>query len=1180
MEEDTKAKEASGYENVCDVHNITLVRNNSHAQKMRFMKDEHIFFMLDYFNFLKERVLDNEKYGYMALCGIDRDSSDAAVRKSMGIYATKEEGEGLFAVGKPEGKETSSRPFLGIVQIFMMNYQQEEKPVTLKSVRSCLNVYKEQINGIVQRVLGEDGRYQIFQTVTSEDFCVIIRSSTAQKIYDVVTGLMELKDRNGKRLLFTYTNVGIESVKLRGGDLEFLKLNPSVCPNNKDVGFAIRFRVEAKVIKQFEKWFRENSKETGLEVANGLFGRYDMVLRINIEDFVELYPFLCKNKAGYPIDDLGQMTFKSEMVAKIVKGMKDGIIRTVNTRILLNLYSVKKESAVDEIKPWFDGAIQNQIKHQREKISGLYERFKNKYEICFLLDKYRYNDLKKMLDRLMNLYENLAYEFDTHLNWFVCSQYLKDLFDNMYAFMEHVDAKDRRALSKFMNEFQMFINAFEAYIRILQGMNQHTMQAPQYDIVAPIDGQKFLIAFSEYINRIHQLYCTFDWGRSDEGRDIVCTERRKEARVLIYPEMTGKNVEMVPILENRGIRADTTEMPEISSILLCRIPMFEYFERVYDLIPLVFHEICHRMLILNRRERNDFFITRMLHKISEEICFKMQLESSRGNYGIQGDSLYDAFVESLDNVLIKEYKRQHPEWASFVSTYICISIEDFMRPYLSEDRERKYFRQGHMKWNDIMKGFDALINEIDYLEKGRQSLDRIQNAYHLRNKEPGWKAKMHREAEILYRDIFDVVSKDLSISDDVDDLKSKKYKELDPYFENICRQQKGRECGADKYTIKTSIEYLRRLHMLYGEILQYNIFNEREESREVLRNFANDLSQKVRGKFLEGDSYCVFGQNKMERVLFWEVLHPELAVEHYIKFFEKVSFSDICKCIDRNNILYRESCADIIMCKWLGLNSFGYLRLAITFWERMEGYYKEMTEGTLIKDRLITVLSVLLRSEDKDNYIENDGCCKLKVGNLEEQLRKYIKYEITFAEKKVIEAVKADRDIEHKEEAEGIVKKFFGVFGMHIEEAWKNVRQGKSIIWKGGIWDRICQKDTHLFNGEIDGNPHLKEHLQKEINLYQRIFWMLYAFGEILEERHMKIEKDVMDHMWRIYENMEIKEEKHHVVEDVVEFYNNPESEEKTNFRKMQDMLLFIQDYYYCNRFNKMWEERNENVAG
>lgn len=56
MEEYTKAYEANSDNMVRDVHN--------------------------YFNFLKERSIDHEKQGYMALCGVDRDSSDAAVRVS------------------------------------------------------------------------------------------------------------------------------------------------------------------------------------------------------------------------------------------------------------------------------------------------------------------------------------------------------------------------------------------------------------------------------------------------------------------------------------------------------------------------------------------------------------------------------------------------------------------------------------------------------------------------------------------------------------------------------------------------------------------------------------------------------------------------------------------------------------------------------------------------------------------------------------------------------------------------------------------------------------------------------------------------------------------------------------------------------------------------------------------
>lgn len=120
-----------------------------------------------------------------------------------------------------------------------------------------------------------------------------------------------------------------------------------------------------------------------------------MVLQISINEFTELYPFLCKSKARYPIDDLQNEKFNSKLVLELVKEMKAETIRTINTRILLNLYSATNRVNENKIKPWFDETMLNQIKARGAIMLDLSNRFKKKYEVCFLLDKYRYEDLKK-----------------------------------------------------------------------------------------------------------------------------------------------------------------------------------------------------------------------------------------------------------------------------------------------------------------------------------------------------------------------------------------------------------------------------------------------------------------------------------------------------------------------------------------------------------------------------------------------------------------------------------------------------------------------------------------------------------------------------------------------------------------------------------------------------------------
>lgn len=83
---------------------------------------------------------------------------------------------------------------------------------------------------------------------------------------------------------------------------------------------------------------------------------------------------------------------------------------------------------------------------------------------------------------------------------------------------------------------------------------------------------------------------------------------------------------------------------------------------------------------------------------------------------------------------------------------------------------------------------------------------------------------------------------------------------------------------------------------------------------------------------------------------------------------------------------------------------------------------------------------------------------------------------------------------------------------------------------------------------------------------------MMDAFYRIQQNGQLQEEKEILEHLGQIYHGIEYPEI-HPVVKEVVEFYNNPQSEIITNYEKMKGMLRFVQDYYYYNRFRKMQEE-------
>ncbi|MCM1262114.1 MAG: hypothetical protein NC313_05270 [Butyrivibrio sp.] len=1163
------------------IYNLTLVRNNSHARQLNFEEDSHIFFMLDYFNFLYVKKLENHKAGYKMLCGINDDEDMAAARKIMGIYGLVREGENvkdLFCYNGLRSGETSGTPFLGIIQINIIAYERKgEEQITLDGVQDQLLDYRNRIEDSLKNSLGEDGNFQVFQTITSEDFCVAVRASQVRRIYEAVTGLMEIKNQSGKRVFFTYTNVGIEcihKIKKHGENgqekkIEFLGLNEAVAVENEDMQFVIRFRMENCVLKEIQQMLKGSDVNYKLEAVNGLFGRYDLVARISVWEFREIYPYLCRNKAGYSIKVSDDTVFASPFVNKIVVGMENGTIKTINIRVLMDLNTVTEQES-SNVQPWFDSGKAEKIEIRSESVRQQFKEFQKNYGNRFVFNRYRYADLCNMLERLMGSYKNLAYELDTHTNWFICSQYLEIFFENMNYYMEGVSADDRKAMEKFMNEFQAFVNAFGEFVRILQDNNQHTIQAPRYDVVAPIDGQKFLLAYGEYMDHMHEQYCSMDWDAADDR--MVCREERRRARVIIYPDVSRERIEMMEVVQyDSCVKKDGRE--KIVSLLLCGIPVFEYFERTYDLIPLISHEICHHMLVLGRSERNDFLIKMLFREISKLIGYNIQAKAFTGKYVVEYDSITELLSECLEEVLTENYKKESVDvWKNYVSNHISIDVRAYMKKILREEERDERMGVGNIPWENIVRRFYDIAKEI-YAEDDefQKMIKECQTSKKIRNAEDD---KAVREIyELLLSKINELLPiEEGSITREA--LKDKTYLELDDFLVKWHKDYiaKHRPDVSMRQELKHYVDLIRRLQVVYHDALCWKNGVDQDYLDCILGQFSRKVEERFRNEFLEGDKFCIYSLDQMERVAYWELLKPEWAKRNYQEVLSEISLNEIYSVIDHTATLYRESCADTIMCKWLGFDSFGYFRMAVTFSERMANYWEEISETGLFRRRLIAVMAVLLHEEDKGQMADvRKGVKGFPIKGLWDKIKEYIEAEVQQAKKRTMERLReAYKDAPEKmDKADEVYKNFFKILKAQMKAAENQVSDGKAPIWEGALWDDMFKEDGRFFR---QSDKDLRAVFQKEINLYRRVYLVMDAFWHLKRDEQVQVESEILNHLVKVYNGIK-RPRVHPIVEKVVRFYNNPSSETVENFEKMEGMLRFIQDYYYYNRFRKMQEE-------
>lgn len=1176
----------------CNVHNLTFLRNNSYPQRINFDKEQNCFFMMDYYNLLKERKLRSQRDGYMVLVGAYKGENNAVAKRIMGVYSEEDfQDEQVFQTAAAEDSTTSKHPFLGIIQVYITDYMwmKNDKPMQADQIDCYLESYKKQIENCLKPVLNENDLIHIYRTITSEDFCIIIRTLKVRKIYQAALQIMSIKNKQQKRVFFTYTNIGIECVKSEGENnlntsLHFLRLHESVGENNGDVNFVLRFRIENEALEEIQalEFQQKNQDETAgqvvIEAVNGMVGRYDLVVRLNMAEFMEIYPYLCLSIAGYKIVDADLEKIRSPLTKIVVEKMDLGVIQTINTRIIMDIYAKKKSEKADAVSS-LDMWDTNGIKKRTEKVMSLYNEFKRMHDTKFFTDKYRYVELTRMLDTLIFSYENLAYEIDTHINWFICSQYLEDFFRSMITYMNpSLQISVSHGIDKFLNEFQKFVSAFDVYLRLLQGLNQNTIQSPRYDISAPIDGQKFIMAYGEFIDSVHEEYRNDEW---DKKGDDACCEKRRVENTIIYPDLTIKKPELMEVFNYDKVinKKDTAENP---AILLCKIPMFEYFERPYDLIPLILHEIGHHMLILKREIRNQYLIKKVFQYIAVVAVQQVQSRFVKKGYEKRADALTKAIQESLADAMMETFKEKCPDYEQYVFLHLKQRIVSYVCSYFENEDAMQNSRLEKNSLKIINNDFETLISDL-YVndEEMLKEFHDINLKADLPEKERyGNLDKLRKFAEKLLLWVNELTiqySKPIILKK----LLTFTNQELDSYLlwwakenETDILKMKSGNLEERKQLIKNYLELVKRTYILYVDasfIQKDRVDNFREE---LAKKIAPKAKRQLEKFLNEGEYYYIYDQAKMKKAAFWELKNTERSKKRFMEAMECIDSVKIMDAIQFRLTNYREVCADIIMSKWLGLSSFGYFRQAVALAPRMQGYAGQMQYGAMHWERMLTVLSVLAAVENeeitKGTKVKETEIIEIDLSSLQADIWKYIDETMKCTKERIWMSMQLNDSLD-KEDAQTKLNQLFKRVSEQIQLLEANVLRNKKIVWEENVWDRLFKKDD-----KFEEMSDYFSYFYKEANIFKRLYDMLDAYSRIQVNNKLHVESEVFNHIVCVYKNAVKGRRLHKVVREVAEFYNNPKSEKKTNAQKMTDMLRFVQDYYYCNRIKKAEESKWE----
>ena len=1177
---------------------LELVRNNGLTDKGKKRDKENEiktndFLLFDYFDVLCCRKLiekDKKYVNYLSIVNvfegeIENNVDFKVAYKTLSLYCksgddqsnSSSEVSDFFSI-QSEGSTLSETPFLGIIQINLCreNYI-VDNPETIKSIDidAFLEEREKRILEIADNCKPVDDeikmRRVLFRSSTTGDFCLVIRTNVIKLIYDIAIKLNGTQNDSDEKLsMLTFTNVGIECKYLEGTG--YVTLDADVVRKNSE-RIALRFSADESIRDELKKYINNNNA-----TVEGLFGRYEYLLTIGMKEFAFLYPFLCEKKLGRKNEN------------RVNKGLEtilgNTFVRNINERILIELDSGLKTDGTlitDEEK---ERQKREEEKDEVFKLNNkLFEHIKkvDKYKNLFQEEHFAFQDLIRGMIEIYKSFSPSGMDKESYINWRVfhrdmdvlcnCIQEMVENYENWKDTGTRKESDKKWYRKTILGDWRENLNAINRYTTLVQNVNYQTYQSPNYEIQTQIDAEKEMVAYREAM----ELYIT-------DAKETLREEGKEEAEAkvypLIYPDLSKEKVTVTaPFMVKRPDAAMTARE------IICTVPSFEYFARLYDLLPWIIHETSHHLRVINRKDRNHFVMRYILSYV-----FKMTM--SKFLRRLSDYDLYRAHYGRSEKYL--------------VACMTEVAEEKICKP---EDLENYNFEM-------LMLEIEKWLNDMFPLGVGYDATATREEEECLREHVFKFWLDAYRQEELLTQENLHLILRVWDNKISVAEKEDLAVNLLEKYFENlqgklqesdqdykICLEDMYKEEEMEKKLAKLTVvkkedraavrAYYEQIITLY-RMMKISLDSKKEKDekvdtylKEVFERFKKNYKKKVLGNNEIVDATSMH----MMRNLGLLQADSKIFMKEMVKIFRNVENFCIKDHIEIKERIYLEAYADFLMATSLQLNAFGYCRQVLQTISDAKLAEREYEYEDINYERWRTVAAVLLAKSEEYQKLEEENQQEESVEKLleidGEQLIKdaqeYCEYVIIHISKKLSESDKLKLGGEEHEINEAkrqslreLLKKINMQMKLYLTECEDQI-------------DKVLLLDILLHGDEGVTNKDVREEWDqyKEVaGLCEDVkynFWRLACFCKgivnIVRDGKIIVSEKLFSHMLRIRQSVYNEEKasckwerenrfltapKH----DVGEFYNNPSQVcEKTPDKKLENTIDFIQNYYYFNRF-------------
>ncbi len=1181
---------------------VKMIRNNNVPIGETGMKDCDVYFMLDYFDLLYHQELKEENNSkiYKKFWNINDDSgkenfSYRVARKTLSLYADASSEKTIFRKKNTE-TELSDTPFLGIIQI---NFVHHKYKYMQDKVEDMLILCEKKIMECVQSNVSANMKLdcKIYRSSTSGDFCLVIRCAVVSLIYKIATLINNLVIQYVEEYiqLSTYTNVGIECIKAKSGD--YLPLQKVIIEENSDCVFAIRFTVGnefAQILNKKMKAQRAGNKETDrlkTQYMAGLFGRYDFLIYMSMADFADIYATLCKSKIdGFKGEEILSVPPDASLTEIIKVGITQGKIEIINERALIPVEAGTFQLQTGNGTALRGGEIDNiLLEYEKEKereISGICDKFAvgmrdfKALESVFIEERRPFIDLERELQELISTYVPQGIQHDSYVNWQILIADLQVTFECINEWQENYsnvsDEEAKRELREhFLNDLRLLIDAISQFYKFIQNVNAQTWQAPLYEIQTQLDAEKLMVAYREFM---------YDYFTNYKQHENNKSGKRHMLFPIVYPDITIDNACVMVVFPNQK-NVD-------SRLLICRVPSFEYYGRMFDMIPWILHEASHSIRTMGRCERNRYLMRFVFKSIFSQVMYKLlnQYSNDFGYYrlGLFENDIAVIMAEAAMRRFIKYCKEKGLELFCMDINHMETEMTDFL--FLIFDRSAKKLekQESEKSIKKIQSSLLCLLGELNLLN---------------------YLVCVDDDKKKVYMNISEAVEK---VADRADIFLSILELVYNAYYENMT----GEKAKENEWFMlqKDSILFEEDLNTILSTLQTEGISDDWRRDyafkmRELNRlagawavKKANSKSDLLRKDICQ---YCLSeirtrttdgfekGEGFVEIYRILNVLFgygDNVEDEDFIRIGNSINVllqEEVNDLIIREISIYRETYADLYMTATLGLSSFGYCRQMFqTVSDAGIEERQDWTESINIH-RFRSVIAVLLDMEGYERN-EDSGTCRgnkiiFPVKSLLNQGQKYCLELLNYAKNITNKSIENSVDKREKEKA---INDLFNIMNENVFIIFNQLSEGSEV--EKSLEDSVLAMylDIHTRKHEVD-SPFADEreqwrkcleYVRLELNESQHIIYRIKCFirllNLIIDNGYIIVDLEDHKHYKELYcaqqkEASAIRETE--VCKEVSGFYNEPETVNSKFYGEMlDDTLQFIQTYYYKNRFEIM----------